>query len=93
MLFKEAEVFCIFNMHQINHCLWLAILASTRDPTTRVTFTLVSFKVCFLQVLCAYIINRNNFWDDLVTRPAAERHAYSPAMPAQYEVTRVFKRS
>lgn len=72
LFFKEAKVFCIFNMYPINHCLWLAVLASARFPTTRVTFTLVSLKVCYLQVLCAYIINRNNNGDDLVKRPAAE---------------------
>lgn len=71
LFFKEAKAFCIFNMHPINHCLWLAILASAGHLTTWIIFTLASLEVCYLQVLFAYIINRNNFWDDLVKRPAA----------------------
>lgn len=53
LFFKEAEVFCIFHMHPINHCLQAAILASARCLTTWIIFTLVNPKVCCLQVLYA----------------------------------------
>lgn len=74
-------------MHQITHCLWAAILADHMDHI----YT-NNFNFCYLPLLYAYIINSNNSWDGLVKRPAAERHAYGPAMPTQYEVTWVFKR-
>lgn len=48
---KGAKAFCTFNMHQINHSLWVAILASARCLTTWIIFTLVSLNICYLQVL------------------------------------------
>lgn len=50
---KQKVFFGIFHMHPINHCLQAVILASTRCLITWIIFTLVSPKVCCLQVLYA----------------------------------------